>query len=433
MGLALSVLAAQPLKAQPLAVDQLATPFLWAEDQLGTPSDSMPKVADLDSLVNAKATQPLPVSAPTRTAPEPPADPFKPTTQLEGEVLYSIIGVGSEASGSGPNTGYRVRLNLDTSFTGRDRLRVRFQSISTARPDRLADTDLARISFQGDSGGQFELSRLEYTFPIGRRTTVYLEGVGGSLNDFTDTLSPYVSGSAKGSLSRFGQRNPIYRQGEGVGVGFNHEFSQQLSLSAGYLTSPGTDPLASKADTTYSAIAQLTYKPTKTFGVGLTYIHSYNGLDTNTGSAIANDPFDDASEAIHTHSLGLQTSFKLNSRVALGGWVGLTQALATDLPGNPQASILNWAVTAAFPDLGQKGHLGALIIGQPPQTFRNSFQEDGAGLVDSGTSFHLEAFYRMQIQKNIALTLGGWIVTNAEGQADFSTLFVGAVRTTFSF
>jgi hypothetical protein len=428
MGLAAVELTAHPLKAQPASVDQLAAPLLSAENRLGNASNPNPTVAELETLVNAKATLMLPSPAPA-----PPDRPFNPTTQLEGEVLYSIIGVGSEASDTGPDTGYRVRLNLDTSFTGRDLLRVRFQSVSTPRPDRIADTDLARISFQGDSGGQFELSRLEYTFPISRRTTVYLEGVGGSLNDFADTLSPYVSGSSKGSLSRFGQRNPIYRQGEGVGIGFTHEFSKQLSLSAGYLTSPGTDPFATDADTAYSAIAQLTYKPTKALGIGLTYVHSYNGLDTSTGSAIANDPFDDESEAVHANSLGFQTSFKLNSHIALGGWVGLTQATATDLPNTPQASIFNWGITAAFPDLGKKGNLGALIVGQPPQTFRNGFQEDGAALVDSGTSLHLEAFYRIQIQKNIALTLGGWMVTNPEGKADSSPLFVGAVRTTFSF
>jgi Carbohydrate-selective porin, OprB family len=433
MGLAIAVLTAQPLKAQPASGDQLAVPLLAAENRLGNPSDSNPTVAELEALVNAKAPQTPPASEPATPAPEPPKRPFNPTTQLEGEVLYSILGVGSEASDTGPDTGYRVRLNLDTSFTGRDRLRVRFQSVSTPRPDRIADTDLARISFQGDSGGQFELSRLEYTFPIGRRTTVYLEGAGGSLNDFADTLSPYVSGSAKGSLSRFGQRNPIYRQGEGVGLGFTHEFSKQLSFSAGYLTRPGTDPLATDAESAYSAIAQLTYKPTKALGIGLTYVHSYNGLDTSTGSAIANDPFDNDSEAVRANSLGVQTNLKLNSRLSLGGWVGFTQAIATDLPGKPQASIVNWAVTVAFPDLGKKGNLGALIIGQPPQTFRNSFQEDGAALVDSDTSLHIEAFYRIQVQKNIALTLGGWMVTNPEGNGDRSPLFVGAVRTTFSF
>jgi hypothetical protein len=424
MGLATVLSATYPLKAQIvkapiIPTDSLAEPLLAPENLIGHSSLSTPTITELENLRKSPATLSQP-EAPHRKP------PFSPTTKLEGEALFSGIAVGSQEL----DTGYRVRLTFDTSFTGRDQLRVRLQAANTPRPDQIADTDLARLAFQGSSNGQFELSRLEYRFPLSKNTTAYLEVVGGSLNDVTDTLNPYLSGSARGSLSRFGQRNPIYRQGEGMGVGLTHELSKELSVSAGYLTSSGTDPLATAADTSYGAIAQLTYKPTKFFGVGLAYVYSYNALDTSTGSAIANDPFDDESESIHAHSLGIQASLKVNSYLSLSSWVGFTHATATDLPGNPQASILNWAVTAAFPDLGQKGNLGALLIGQPPQAISNEF--DGTA-IDRGNSLHLEALYRIQVQKNIAITLGGWIVTHPEQGSDQSPVFVGAVRTTFSF
>lgn len=367
--------------------------------------------------------------------------PFSTTTQLTGEVLFTLIqiGEGSRAEAGDGSTdsnlvlGNRVRLTLDTSFTGKDRLRTRLQSGSIPGIDEATGTEMARLTFQeDDSQNRLELSRLEYRFPVGQRATIYVEAVGGSLRDFADPLNP-VAGSGRGAISRFGQRNPIYRQGSGSGIGLSYEFNEKLSLGLGFLADDAEEPETGLGGGAYGAIAQLTVEPTENLDFGFSYVRSYNTLDTGTGSRRANDPFNETSAAIATDSFGLQSQIRINPKFTLGGWVDFSRARAIDLPGNPQATIGNWAVTLAFPDLGRKGGLGGIVIGQPPKLLSNDFQLAGQDYDDPGTSLHLEAFYRLPINEQIAVTFGVLTITHPEHNDNNNALYVGTVRTIFSF
>lgn len=364
---------------------------------------------------------------------------FSPTTKLEGEVVFALgtVATGDRADNEGKidsnlTFGSRVRLNFDTSFFGKDRLRTRLQANSIARIDRATGTDMARLSFQGDNGNNLELSRLEYILPVSKQATLYLEGLGGSLNDFTDTLNPYFTGSSKGSVSRFGQRNPIYRHGEGSGIGINYAIGKEVSVSVGFVADRVNDPEVGFNQAAYGAIAQLTLKPTDAISLGLTYVRSYNNLDTGTGSQIANDPFNEESSSIVANSFGLQSSVEISRDLTLGGWVGFTRASALDLDNNPSASVFNWAVTVAFADLGE-GNLGGIVIGQPPKAIDNDFQLADREFIDRHTSLHLETFYRFEAVDNVAVTLGLMAITNPEHDSDNDTIYLGTIRTTFSF
>lgn len=366
---------------------------------------------------------------------------FSTTTQLSGEVLLILGGVspGNRANDdddridSNLTFSNRVRLNFDTSFTGRDRLRTRLQTGNIPRLDRATGTDMARAAFQTSGENQFELSRLEYRFPIGKRLMVYLEAVGGGINDYVNALNPFLSSSSRGSLSRFGQRNPIYRQGDGTGLGLEYEFNDDISLSLGYIAANVNEPDVGFGNAAYATITQLTIKPSKNFELGFTYIHSYNSLDTGTGSDRANDPFDNESNAITADSFGIQATAEITDGIVLAGWVGYTYARSVDLPKNPTASILNWAVTLAFPDLGEKGNVAGILIGQPPKAIGNDFEIDGQAYKDEATSLHLEAFYRYRINDFIAITPGVFVITNPNHDSDNNTIYVGIIRTTFSF
>jgi hypothetical protein len=59
------------------------------------------------------------------------AQQFSTTTKLQGEAIFSAIAAGGGAPGTGdpnPTASYRVRLNLVTSFTGKDTLITGLQS-----------------------------------------------------------------------------------------------------------------------------------------------------------------------------------------------------------------------------------------------------------------------------------------------------------------
>ena len=362
---------------------------------------------------------------------------FSVTSKLNGEVIVAASGLGrgrqpndDSAIASNVTLGNRIRLNFDTSFRGNDRLRIRLQSTNIGRFDRAAETDLARFSFQGEDNGQIELARLEYLFRVGR-ATVYLEGEGASLNDFTNPLNP-LSSSGRGAISRFGQRNPIYRQVGGSGLGVSIDLSRSLNLGLGYLGDSLNDPDEGLARSNFGAIAQLTFRPNRTLALGLAYIRAQNGLDTNTGSELANDPFDGESRAIASNSLGLQASVALNPDLALSGWIGFTRATARDLPDNPSAEILNWAIAIALRDLGGRGNLLGAIVGQPPYVTSNDLTQNGQPLTDDASTFHAEVFYRYQLNRQVAISPGFFAVFRPEGNGN-DTLFAATVRSTFRF
>lgn len=359
---------------------------------------------------------------------------FSTTTKLQGEVIFAIAGVDGDRNDSNLSFGNRVRLNLDTSFTGKDRLRTRLQAINIPAIDDAAKTDMARLAFQGNNENQLEINVLEYRFPLGNQAVVYLEAVGGDLDEFVaNTLNPFFSGSGGGSLSRFAQRNPIYRQGEGVGLGLVYNFTETVSLSLGYIANDASDPEIGFGKTPYGAIAQLTFEPSDTLGIGLTYVRSYNNLETGTGSRRANDPFNGESDAINADSFGLQSTIALLPHLALSGWVGYTNATASDLPNKPAANIFNWAVTLGMSDVGTQGSVAGIAIGQPPKTTSNVFEVAGQAYKDENTTIHLEAFYRYQVDDNIAITPGLLVITSPEHNRNNDTIYVGTIRTTFRF
>ncbi|MBF2008942.1 MAG: iron uptake porin [Chlorogloeopsis fritschii C42_A2020_084] len=366
------------------------------------------------------------------------AQQFSTTTKLSGEAIFALTGFtgGNKADDSSEpiNDNFvfsqRVRLNFDTSFTGEDRFRVRLQARSIPRLDRVTGTAMARLGFEGDTDNEFEISRLEYRFPIGQQARVYIEATGGELSDFADTLNPYFSSSSRGAISRFGRRNPIYRQSFGAGLGIDYEFSDAVSLGIGYVADNAEEPESGVSKSPDGAIVQLTLEPIEDAEIGLTYVRSDNNINTGTGSELANDPFDNDSDRISANSYGVQGTWRLSRRFNLGGWVGFTQATAEDLSGKPTANIFNYAITLAFLDLGKEGDLAGVVIGQPPKVINNEY---GRKFTDEATSWHLEVFYRFQAADNIEITPGLLVITNPEHKHNSDTIFVGTVRTTFSF
>jgi hypothetical protein len=372
------------------------------------------------------------------TAP-PEKTTFPIGTKISGEVLLTGFSVGGNLISDEDNNdhrinaGYRARLNIKTSFTGFDQLRIRFQKSDVPAVNRVTGSDMTRISHQGNTDGQVVLNRLEYRFPINNNTEVFATARGGNLATFGDPLNPHLDSGGEGTISRFGVRNPIYRQGRGSGFGIIHKLGVDFTAGFGYLADDANEIDKGLFGGSYGAIAQITYKPNPQFGIGVNYIKSFNRLDTNTGSDRSNDPFNDTSNAIVADAFGVQSSVQISPNLHLGGWAGLTRAQAMDLPGNPTANIFNWAATLSLVDIGGKGSLAGIIIGQPPKVTYNQFTTNGVPFSDPDTSLHIEAFYRWPVAENIATTAGLLVITNPDHNAANGTNYVGVIRTLFKF
>jgi hypothetical protein len=412
------------------------------------------------------------------------AQQFSTTTKLSGEVIFQgavsnnttsipsgLFGQAGTFASSGDNVTFlhRATLSLLTSFTGKDLLVTSLQEGTYAIPGlgTNAAGDPALSTYAGTlapslnqvSTGNVGLYYLGYRFPVFKdKGTVFVTAVGGELSDFTDTLNPAFDSDGQGALSGFGIRNPIYRHisgkltgaASGTGAGANFNVTDKLNFAVGYLApstvaaqSRGTSAAPFSGDNgglfggDYGAIAQITFKPSKNLGLGLTYVRSYqNSVSTQLGGGSgtfrANFPF--LTTPTSANSVGFEFNWQPSTRVIFSGWFGGTFAQAESSNGTivakgNNATILNGALAVAFPDLFMKGNMGGIIVGVEPQVVSNN----SAIGKDNNTNIHLEGLYRFKVNDNISITPGVIAVVNPEGNSANDTVIIGTVRTTFTF
>ncbi|HIK05413.1 MAG TPA: carbohydrate porin [Trichormus sp. M33_DOE_039] len=389
----------------------------------------------------------------TRTA-EVEANQFSTTTKLVGDAIFVAADTFGDRANNTPaddtddrtNTffSYRVRLNLQTSFTGRDQLTT-ILTAGSAVPNLTSTTGTAMTRFTFDTDGRegTYLSQLVYRFPIGQNATVWVGTRALQPAIFTPTLNASVGG-LNGALSRFATFNPtIYRPGfDGAGAAFAYKFNNQLQLNLGYITS---DNQANRPEDNNGffnanslALTQLTYSPSRRLDIGFSYGRKYFGTGTGfnltggTGSAFSRNPFEQ--NATTSDNFGLQFNWRTSSRFHLGGWFGYTLA-HQDNGSDNDATIINAALTFAFPDLGKQGNVGGIIIGIPPKVTSNDYRPrpGAARREDPDTSLHLEAFYTWRVNDNIRITPSCFLITKPEHNDANDPIWVGAIRTTFSF
>ncbi|MDZ8104423.1 MAG: iron uptake porin [Nostoc sp. DedQUE12a] len=371
---------------------------------------------------------------------------FSTTTILTGEIVFALAGVfGEDAADQDENPNNnpdlqdniifadRVRLNFDTSFTGKDRLRTRLQARNiTEFQGDVTGTRMTRLGFDGDDENNISIDDLYYYFPLGDKVKITVAAAATELNDIAPTINPLES-SASGSISRFGRFNPIYRTIEGAGLGINYQISDRANLTLAYMATNAEDATNKNGlfDGNYGAFAQLLFVPIKNLDIGLTYVHSYYAGDGNsgvnltgsTGSNNARRPFSNVSTS--ADSFGLETSWRISPQFTLSGWLGYSVAQSEVSDDN--ADILNYAVTLAFPNFGGKGNLAGIVVGMPPKVIESSRE------ADRDTSLHIEGFYRFRVTDNISVTPGLFVITNPEHNDNNDSIFVGTVRTTFKF
>jgi hypothetical protein len=386
------------------------------------------------------------------------AEQFSTTTKLAGQAVFSIgdIFIGENASGEDIDAetvfGNRVRLDLNTSFTGKDLLFTQLTSGNFPAFGSQTGTFEGDLGLLADTDNNVNLLVALYSFPLSDRTTVVLEGYNGVAFDFTDTISPLdnFNDSASGAISYFGVRNPIYNQVFGSGLGLKSQLSDSFELSMGYLAPNAADPNQENGlfSGAYSALGQLVFKPGDRFKLGLTYVNSYNNSDTFTGSNLSNlNSFitnqTSLTVPITSNSYGIETSFNLSENLIISGWGGyMTRRVLETGTGSDGATLVskgdqevwNWAVTLAFPDLIKEGNLGGIVVGMEPKVTDSTINIDGvAENIDPDTSLHVEAFYQYQLNDNIAITPGAVWITAPDHNQENADMVIGTLRTTFTF
>ncbi|PSF38440.1 S-layer protein [Aphanothece hegewaldii CCALA 016] len=370
---------------------------------------------------------------------------FSTTTKLKGEVIFSIADTfGDRASGGIPDQGGgdetqtvfqdRVRLNFETSFTGKDLLRTRLQAGNFGGNQFNArsgtGTNMTRLAYDDGTDNDVTIDDLWYRTGIGP-VTLWVGTSGLNLDDVFDTGNPYLSDSGIGALSR-GQRynNLLYRGPSGAGgaLKFGNDF---ISVTAAYLAGEAANPVegAGLFNGDYSAGAQIGFNYKDYFKIAATYIHTYqentnpnsvSGLFGGVSSLNAEFPFD-TTTPMTADRYGLQASTRI-AFVNLAAWGGFAQVQSQDKDINfNDQDVWTWNVNASLVDLLVEGSLFWVGGGMPPKAN------------EGGTSYMVETGFRIPVTKNIFVTPGGYVVFNPNNDGSNDAIYVGVLRTTFKF
>ncbi len=427
-----------------------------------------------------------------RTA-ELEANQFSTTTKLVGEAVFAI----SDAFGNNravddrtlrnnpgltnnqlrnlaPNTrrtdldnnaifADRIRLSLNTSFTGKDLLQIRLQAGNVFNNNNNATfgttstgTNETRLAFDGfTNNNAVTIDKINYAFNLTDAVRIKVDANTGEYWENINNFNPEFSSSGKGAISRYGRFSPIYRQGQG-GAGATVSFNPNgfFTFSVGYLGGGRNNVASSPAiktglfDGNYSALAQISIKPSKVFNIGATYARTYQNasggvsLFENTGSTLANSPFG-VNTATSADHFGVEATFSPSSKLVLAGWGGYTTAFAqtNNGPGTvgrgSEADAYYYGATLALKDFGRQGNVLGIIFGQPPKVSYNEYRVTTNGVSrsqrDTNTSYHLEGLYKFQVNNNISVTPSVIVIFNPENSNRNDTEYVGTLRTTFVF
>jgi hypothetical protein len=166
-------------------------------------------------------------------------------------------------------------------------------------------------------------------------------------------------------------------------------------------------------------------------------------LTGGTGSFLAARPFGD-NIATSSDSVGVQGFYRLAPRLQVHGWGVYTRANAENsgvssvsdgrggvvllnVDGDDRADIVYGAIGISFPDVGGEGNLPGILVGLPGRVTSSNVRRE------RDTSYHIEAFYRFQVNDNISITPGVWILVNPENDSRNDTQWVWLLRTGFNF
>jgi hypothetical protein len=370
------------------------------------------------------------------------AQQFSTTTKLRGEAIMGLAAASDgdttpAADKTNLTFSYRVRLNLDTSFTGKDLLRTRLEAgnnpnLATA----LGVSNAARLSFDTNTDNAFQIGRLYYRFPIGDSITAYIAPIGAP-EDVISPLNPLES-DGQGTVSRFGRFNPLIRiassGGTGLAIaGLNFKLNNQANLELAYSASNSATATGAGGvggDDTKLA-AQLVYKPSSSLTLGAGYGYSYNtgnslgsGLNVESMGGIA--PI-----GLKTHTVVGSLIWDITKKFTFNTWGSWNFSDGINGAGTTLGSttFTSWMAALSAKDLFGEGDLAAVLFGQP--LFRSSVSGGATGSTD--TPYHLEALYRFRVSKNISITPGVFFVFNQGSNSANGTATVGVIRTTFSF
>jgi hypothetical protein len=411
------------------------------------------------------------------------ANQFSTTTKLKGST-YWVMGGNSfggnrssaaSAAEGGTVFNYDLRLDLDTSFTGKDLLRTRLRAGNFQKSafggggslGQFTGLNALEVSFQSGVGDNaVEINRLFYQFPLGNGFT-FTGGPRVRQDDMlamwpsaypADTiLDVFTYAGAPGAYSlNLGGGAGLWWQKDGFSVSANYVSYNAGNGQPGYtgaITTNGTAAAGGGGILTQSSqsttTVQLGYAGAN-WGTAFAYTYAQNGtmssLYGGNGTPLANVAAGAGTGVSNNYGLSAYWSPKTAGYVPSisAGWgyssydAANTSTLVGSVSGITAAQ--NWYVGLQWADAFVKGNSLGMAVGQP--TFvtaaNNGTPQDG--------NYAWEWWYKFQVTDHISVTPAIFYLSNPQGQTGFAesqaanlsttnplTNFGGLIKTTFKF
>ena len=359
------------------------------------------------------------------------ATQFSTTTKLKGEATFVLGGIPGLETNDGGNVGntafnYDLRLNFDTSFTGKDLLRTRLRAGNFSSDPFGSSSSLFKLDKAESTDNSVNIDRLYYQFPVSKSVTL----TAGPL--VRNTEMAWVPSAYKSEILDFfavAGAPGVYNKATGAGVGA--QWKQPTKKGQGgfiaglnYVAQDGdsTETGVFDSDGALNFLAQVGYRAPQ-WGVGVGYRYgsegtrsrSYNGLLGSSGALV--DGQESNAVAINAYWQPTESGWVPSVSAGYGynfvsGTTGDTDATDSD----------SWFVGLQWNDVILDGNAAGVAVGQAPSA-------ETAGVSDATM---LEVFYKFQVTDNISITPALFYVSNNQRFQGESSVG-GVIQTKFTF
>jgi hypothetical protein len=391
----------------------------------------------------------------------------------------------------------RVRLALNTSFTGEDNLVTRLSAGNAgnfqADIDNTFRTGGVPVTNVGGRAPSATLNQtfnlypgvnndvlvdwLAYYAPIklseNTEIKTYVAAWGGIHSDYVPTLNPFFEDydGGNGALSTFASSSPIYRIGGGSGVALSYRLGFLEGLlgpstatvsyfGGGSPNSPLEGEGIFNGDS--SILGQVNFNINDAFALGFTYVNGFHKSNSPVfgagagsgigvvGTLLANQSNSELNNLLQdqfpgatvdqgdkvSNSYGAQMAWRVSDGISLSAFFNYTNLT---MIGRGNDEIWSYGGGVAFPDLFKEGSVLGIFAGvQPYNTSANYFITDGSGnsrsvRIDNDT-IPLQIEAFYRYQLTDNISLTpGVIWLNSANQGSSDDQVIGTLRTTFTF
>lgn len=349
---------------------------------------------------------------------------FSTTTKLNGEVNFVLGGVpgyqSREVKADGTAFNYDVRLNFDTSFSGRDLLRTRLRAGNFSELPFGSSSSLFKLDKAETTDNTVEIDRLYYEVPVSSDLTVT---VGPKVRN---TEMAWVPSAYKSEILDFftmAGAPGVYNKATGAGLGAQYE-KNGFVAGLNYVAQEGdsTESGVFDSDGALNFMAQLGFRQ-ENWGIGVGYRYggegtrprTYNGFQGADGTLLGNQ----GSNSVAVNAYWRPTETGVIPSVSAGygyndvsGRPGVTDATDSQ----------SWFVGLQWDNAFLTGNAAGVAVGQPA---------NAEGLAND--SMMLEFFYRYQVTDNISITPAVFYVSNDAGQRGNASEWGAVVQSKFKF